>query len=510
MKSYFGTILFCFLFQLCFAQVEKQIGPSFILKPRVNFQGFLSQKGEKLFAVELENKGLASSWIIFLSEYSVLSKRPVRRTNITPKEKKGVDRDVRQIFSLKSGFVLLIEEHLEDSIDRLCLQFLNAELTLIKEQFINLSNASEITDLNYELIVNDEESAFGIVHQTRSKNGNDAEIELSVFDDVSNLIFEKKIIVPGSKSRMSFQNWMLDRQNRLFFIGKDLASSLRDTDYRQKTKNGIHLYAYNPSADRLKEFDLNLNDRQIQTVILKESKEGCMLAGWHSKSSSLGKEGYYSILIDTNLNLVSHFIHDFSELDLGKMNGKEFSNLGKIRQNHLLKDLVRLDSSWVLLSEAYRMEREHVSNGAANSESLAEVFYYEDILCFWMDSLGRHQEIKRIEKTQMSVNDKGLYSSFALLPNGDDLTVVFNDHHANLSRRTGNKEIKTASMNQKIAPLMVTWRKGESGIFQSLTSGSGRERLRINLSETLDDKRIHFLLRKGRKARVAEIQIRAN
>ena len=80
---------------------------------------------------------------------------------------------------------------------------------------------------------------------------------------------------------------------------------------------------------------------------------------------------------------------------------------------------------------------------AYNNTRSVSVYHYNDILCFKLNDSLKSFNYELISKKQLSENDNGAYSSFALFNSGDKLKCFYN------SEESGNYSLVTYNIDQK-------------------------------------------------------------
>jgi hypothetical protein len=79
-------------------------------------------------------------------------------------------------------------------------------------------------------------------------------------------------------------------------------------------------------------------------------------------------------------------------------------------------------------------------------------YYYNDIIAFCIDSMGKLRWEQRIPKTQVSINDFGPYSSYASFVDGQNLHFLFNDAASNYDQtgqfKLGLEEVNPFSLSK--------------------------------------------------------------
>ncbi len=98
-----------------------------------------------------------------------------------------------------------------------------------------------------------------------------------------------------------------------------------------------------------------------------------------------------------------------------------------------LEDIVlRDDGGAILIGEQYFV-REVTTTDFQGNINISYHYYYNDIIVISIDPEGQIEWTEKIAKRQHTVNDNGLFSSYALAIVGDKLNLIFNDNAKNLA-----------------------------------------------------------------------------
>lgn len=194
--------------------------------------------------------------------------------------------------------------------------------------------------------------------------------------------------------------------------------------------------------------ELSLENRYFSQIGMMPLKRGgVVLSGLTEKEGQNGVDGSFSIVFDKDMievnNSIISFEKDFvtstwtdrQKKKVAKKN-KRRSKKGKKKiepqfYNYYVDHVVELsDGSFTMLAEQYYVRvvthRTRNANGGYTT-TYTYYYYYNDIIAVNYDKNGEFKWKKKIEKTQMSVNDNGYYSSYFVVENDDDIEIIYNE-----------------------------------------------------------------------------------
>jgi hypothetical protein len=144
--------------------------------------------------------------------------------------------------------------------------------------------------------------------------------------------------------------------------------------------------------------------------------------------------------------------------------------------NIYFRDFVlRSDGGVCLIGEYYDLI---VTQGNDPNSSSTTSYVYKDIVVISMDPDGHVQWSKKILKRQITTEDGGLMSGFALLAHGDKLYFIFNDHKMNLEVKD-YADLRTWSRKRRTSIVTLVTINSEGDLSREMLISQKKLRLEL-------------------------------
>jgi hypothetical protein len=251
------------------------------------------------------------------------------------------------------------------------------------------------------------------------------------------LMWEKEIRLPPSADVLQPHHFLVDNDGGVYMMsGRKPIKAAADWQHPQGGKYVV--YYYNAQLNKLKQYDINLKDKQVVSVdfILNEKQE-LLIAGYYSDNFQNRASGTLLFCIGAGGGRIQNASYTpFSREFLKEMTGKEKGTL----DDFYLDYLMLTDSGDVLLAgENYYVSR-IVSTDPTTGRQLIEYRYnFDDIMLCRMDTAATHIWNVRIPKKQFTsiLNDENY--SYSCVTKGEVVSITFNDDESNNEKNTSGK-----------------------------------------------------------------------
>jgi hypothetical protein len=254
-------------------------------------------------------------------------------------------------------------------------------------------------------------------------------ISFKCFSADWSLLWEKELRLPPSADVLQPHHFLVDNAGGVYMMsGRKPLKAASDWQHPQGGKYVV--YFYNAIQNKLKQYDINLKDKQVVSVdFALNAKQELIIAGYYSDNFQNRASGTLLFCIESNGGRIlkasyTPFAKDF----LKEMTGKEKGTL----DDFYLDYLMLTDSGDVVLAgENYYMSR-IVSTDPTTGRQLIEYRYnYDEIMVCRMDTAAAHKWNVRIPKKQFTslLNDENF--SYSCVLKGEFVTITFNDDDSN-------------------------------------------------------------------------------
>lgn len=226
-----------------------------------------------------------------------------------------------------------------------------------------------------------------------------------------------------------------------------LACNVMEVNDRGRVKSNQWLekvIVLQATEEGMEEFELDLDGRKIYDMQFSSDNERMLtFSGTFGEQFKNNIQGIFYFRLDfKKKEVVDEGFEKFKAEDLKPSEAVDIDetqvemailNPGlydyKIRETYTLPD-----GSIVGIMEQYYEQSFY--NGDIMTRSRSTIYYYyNDIIVFKVNPTGLFEWVKKINKVQLSVNDGGMYSSFAYYLKDNQLNLIFNDHKQNYDER---------------------------------------------------------------------------
>jgi hypothetical protein len=333
----------------------------------------------------------------------------------------------------------------------------NLEKTGEKKQVakIDYSGYKKFESGWFDIELSKDSSKLVVYYDLPYKQKENERFGFHVFDQNMNLIWEEQVTYPFASNQFSVKEYNVDNQGNVYVVG-----SYYDDSKKQKSpefKNiKFYVLGYLNNGNDFKKYKVEFEDKYPLSMIITFDKHGNILcAGFYIGENGVS-HGSYFIKIDPDSEQI--IMKNYLKFDSGLITqhmkegeakrtkskiekGKEIG-LRDIRLRHIIH---RTDGGLVLVGEQYynRIESDFSTNSTTGTTTTTTdlSFHYNDIIVVNITPEGKIDWAQKILKRQVTLNDNGIKSSYALAVVKDKLYFIFNEHSKNLTY-SGNGKFK--------------------------------------------------------------------
>jgi hypothetical protein len=216
-----------------------------------------------------------------------------------------------------------------------------------------------------------------------------------------------------------------------------------------------HLLVYQGNSPEPQDYPITVTDKFLQDMTLSMGDEGDIIcAGLYGNKDAQSVRGAFFLRLDRTSKQVTHssykaFSDDFITMYLSEKKAEKAKKNAEKKDKELelpeysLHGIIRRDDGGaVLLAEQYYINyytyTYSTGNGGTTTRTVVQ-YSYNDVLVINIDPEGNIEWASKVPKRQISQNDGGMYSSFAVDVKNDHIYLVFNDSGENLFLKPGDK-----------------------------------------------------------------------
>ena len=314
---------------------------------------------------------------------------------------------------------------------------------------------------------------------------------LQVFDNQLTPIWEKEVQLPFNDENFAVQEYKVDNEGNVYMLGiiyEGGKALKKNTNYQYV------VLAYRNNGNAVEEYKINLNKKFITDLTFRVDNKGDLIfSGFYSDKGNYSVKGTYFFRLNPvtkeiyNKNLkafdfkfLTEYLSD-NKVEKAKKSAKKGNSPELYR--YALDDLIlRSDGGAVLVAEQYYVQRRNNNNdfyggglyggagigfrnrpGFYNNNFYAEEYeyYYNDIIVVNIQPSGEIEWTARIPKQQITTNDGGYFSSYAMSIVKDKFYFVFNDNFKNYEPKKNPNKWYTYTGRNSVITLAEINKNGE-------------------------------------------------
>lgn len=301
----------------------------------------------------------------------------------------------------------------------------------------------------------------GIFYTAPSERNDFPRYAFGILDDTQKLLYNNETSFPYRNKRLNFFDEYLSSNGDLFILTRE-SNDLNNLKWRGEQPPS-QIRVFKVEDGELTDFKINQSEYILSEINVVSNDQGDLIfSGLYSEDQISGIRGMFFIKMDSEGYIKTKKYHAFSTdfLIAGssewlKNRARNTTNLGQVVDglgNFKMHDLQKTsDNGYIGLAEHFEIEKRFSGVGTPGTTNRMDTYYfYDDVIAYKLDSLGMLEWVKRIPKSQNSINDGGYYLSIVQSLSESHLYVLFNDNTKNyddLNYYLGSESPKSASFN---------------------------------------------------------------
>lgn len=386
---------------------------------------------------------------------------------------KGKERSLKDVVMLEGKLWLLTYFYNQkQEITYLFAQNIKKNTLVLDKNLIKIAQQDvknlEKTDV-FQMAISRDSSKIAIINSQPNEKNQDA-FDVNVYDSEFQTIWHKSANLPFPAKSYDIEEYQVDNKGNVYFLSILSAQKAANRFSRRAQNN----YQYSIVAFRqeenvqMTEYKIAIPEKFISDLTYRVTESGDLIcAGFYSDKGVSGIKGTCYFRINsttqemTNVN-TRPFDFDFMTTNLSARKREkarqayeknDVAAQPELYDYALDKLILRSDGGVILIAEQYYIEEVYRNNNMMNYPYAAmggfynpyyynrfnnrvDYFYhYNDIIVVNIQPDGTIAWSARVPKQQISSNDQGLYSSYAMNTVADKLCFIFNDDPNNVGSR---------------------------------------------------------------------------
>lgn len=317
-----------------------------------------------------------------------------------------------------------------------------------------------------QLILSSSKNKIGIYcNEMRDK---DQVMHLIVADTSLTVTTSAKATLSYSEKDLSFSNAVLSDSDQFCLLAQ---LRLRDPEKDRRRLWLYRLFYLGNGSDNFKEFVVNEPERQMTeaSLVIDKKNNTAIVTGFYADRGSFAGTGilFASIPLLNPLTLTKNNFTINGDAQTKLIGERNTGNSMGLFNYPIQKIILRNDGGAVIVAEAEYLSEYSYFDYYTQSYNRRVEFHFDNIVVMSVNVSGAIDWTQVIRKDQTSVDDDGIYSSFAYGINSDEIAILIN---GDIGR---NNEIISYRIDNKgqISNTKIT-RQGEN---ISLIPRSGRQ-----------------------------------
>lgn len=293
-------------------------------------------------------------------------------------------------------------------------------------------------------------------------------LAFKVIDENLETLWEKDLNFPDHEVLTEIDQYRIDSRGHLYLLtgigNRD--KTLRGSD-RARSEQVYTLISYDPEINKVKTYEVAVDDKWVTATAFDVTEnDDVTVGGFYSndRQFSIGGAFYFRIngsTKETEATGMMPFTADVMSLFLRPKQVERGRELNDFYFDHFI---ARADGGATFVAEQYFVQQSFRTDIATGRQEMLYYYYYNDLLVVDVDREGQVLWTVRVPKEQMSVNDGGQFSSYALAADDENLYIVFNDNPENIELLKANPQSEPKQMygtRRSVATLVTLSREGK-------------------------------------------------
>lgn len=306
-------------------------------------------------------------------------------------------------------------------------------------------------------IMKSKKDAFVLIYKYEYSSGRIDKLYTMVVDDEGRISLRGNINLPDDDFSPDLIRVAITDGGRPVFLFEN------DNYNCRREKDEVHYLFIMPSnGDQYAKAEIGTANDSLQSCIRDlnfeiENMSGDIIAtGFTGDDNRDAMTGYTAMRISTSGSVMQHNTYAFTTAMLDNIAGITEKNMKYVPVYKVTQIIPRVDGGALVVGEFYEKTVENYENtvydpyyGYRTSTRQVEYFNYGDILLLSLNADGAIDWTNIIRKKQVSKEDKGINSSFALANCKQSLYFIFNEDIAQNSNVLQYQMVADGSLDRK-------------------------------------------------------------
>jgi len=295
---------------------------------------------------------------------------------------------------------------------------------------------------NFKLILSQNQQYLAIIYEIPGRRENRDLYGYVIYDSTFQEIKRGEYLMPFEGNMSTIMQSHLTNSGA-YLIAVTEYKDRNDRYFGKSWENFKALHIYKINQDSLVEFKVQLEDKRIDDLKMSSNNSGLVsISGLYGSGKNQGINGIFSVTLNLQIDSILGYKYAPFDMELlqeyqsdaqsNKMNRTTNPSDNPQVYSYKLRQIQSLeDSGQICYLEQYYERQFNNYDSKTGITNVYYYYYYMDILVVKIGSDGSYIWGKRIPKNQISLNDRGPFSSFIGFNNQQYSYILFNDHKKN-------------------------------------------------------------------------------
>ncbi len=337
------------------------------------------------------------------------------------------------------------------------------------------------------------------------------EFKLMVYDTDLTLLWDKPMRLPYLDQDFKIVKKKVDNAGNVYLLTAHKTLASKESNSKGLPIREYTVLIYNKEQNRLKEFDINLKDKWVNGLNLSFNNKGnLMIGGFYSLSKDYTIAGTFFLGIDAQtLEITKKSLNPFAQGFLDQFNsGRMLDGNESLDDFYFDNFVVAEDGSAYFTAEQYYVRTTSFFDYRTGVTNYTYYYHYNDIVVVKTDTNAQVLWTHRIPKRQVTTNDNGYYSGYAVMRYNEGLHILYNDNAKNFEESSGGSIRPMNNPQRSMATLYTLTKEGVASKKPLFNAKDYQSILQPKIRKRLDDDSLLIYTQKGKTFRFAVIRFR--
>ena len=455
------------------------------------------------YGLRLQSAGVAAGKADVFMEYYEKEEMKLKKSATLDLKFKNKTRDFEDVLMMKGKKMYFLTSFNNQAKKKNYLFAQSINLKNLRPSS-KLNKISEVSTKNiyqeggFRSHISKDTSKILIYSMLPKKKKEPEQFSLQVFDQDFNALWSKEITLPFNDKNFSVEEYRVDNQGNVYMLG------IVYEDPSKLGKGGRSTYqyallAYRNNGENVEEYKVDLGDKFITDLTYRVARNGDLVfSGFYSDKNQNSVKGTYFFRLNPTTKEISNknlkafdfkFVTQYltaNKVEKAKKADRkgDKKKAPELYQYSLDELILRSDGGAVLIAEQIFVEERYDNNNFAgrgfgtsrfgfnngfnrfnrfnNNGFRDQINYYNynDIIVVNIKPTGEIEWTARIPKQQVTTDDLGYFSSYAMSIVKDKFHFVFNDNPKNYDPKDKSNKLYNYNGRNSVITLATVDRNG--------------------------------------------------